>query len=159
MSLFGLWSSAMVVVVYYYLNESLPFCPSSTFFGIALDCNKVLGSSYSMVFGVPLELLAVVYFVVNLLLVFFIAFGGERLFETSIDVLFIWRFIGILIVPYLVFVEVFLIKAICLYCTIMHIAIVADFAIISYLLFFRQGGLFASTEPEDSSGLARTPTP
>lgn len=146
MSLFGLWSSSMVVVVYYYLNEALPFCPSSTYGGIVLDCNRVLSSSYSNIFGVPLELLAVIYFIVNISLVIFIAFGGTRLFETSIDVLFVWRFIGILIVPYLVFVELFLIRAICLYCTVMHVAIVADFLIISYLLFFKKGGLFESAE-------------
>jgi uncharacterized membrane protein len=142
MSAFGLWASATVVVVYYFLKEALPFCPSSSGSWISLDCNAVLGSSYSQVFGIPLELLAVFYFVVNIALVCLIAFGRERVFHTSLDVLFVWRFIGILIVPYLVFVELFLLRAICIYCTIMHVAIVSDFVIISYLLFFRKGGMF-----------------
>jgi uncharacterized membrane protein len=142
MSAFGLIASTMVVVIFYYLKDSLPFCPTSTGSGIVFNCGIVLGSSYSVVFGVPLELLAVVYFIVNLTLVYIIAFGRRRAFEVSLDFLFVWRFIGILIVPYLVFVELVILKAICVYCTIMHVAIVADFIIISYFLFFHEGGLF-----------------
>jgi len=102
-----------------------------------LNCDAVLSSDYSQVFGVPLELFAVFYFIINLLLVYFIAFGSDRLLRISRNLLFGWRFLGILIVPYLVFIELVLIKAICVYCTIMHVAIVADFIIISYLLFYR----------------------
>ena len=91
-----------------------------------------------MVFGVPLELFAVAYFVINLLLVYFIAFGSARLFRTSLKILFGWRFLGLVIVPYLVFLELSVIKAICTYCTMMHVAIIADFAIISYLLFYKR---------------------
>jgi len=98
----------------------------------------VLGSRYSQVFGIPLELFAVAYFAINLLLVYLIVFGSDRLFRISLNILFGWRFLGIVIVPYLIFVELFLIKAICVYCTIMHVAIIADFVIISYLLFYKK---------------------
>ncbi|HUK29460.1 MAG TPA: vitamin K epoxide reductase family protein [Candidatus Acidoferrales bacterium] len=139
MSIFGLWASSMVLVVYYTLKlQALPFCPLQKGPGIALDCYAVLSSSYSEFFGIPLELLAVGYFIVNLLLVYFIAFGGVRLAKASLRTLFGWRFIGIAIVPYLVFVELYLVRAICLYCTLMHIAIVADFVVISYLLFYKK---------------------
>jgi uncharacterized membrane protein len=141
MSVFGLWASTMVVVVYYTMKQALPFCPMQQGPGITFNCNAVLDSSYSQVFGIPLELLAVAYFIINLLLVYFIAFGNNRLFRASLKTLFGWRFIGIAIVPYLVFVELYLIKAICTYCTIMHVAIVADFLIISYLLFYKKGVL------------------
>jgi len=148
MSLFGLWASGMVLVVYYYLKQALPFCPQSTGPGIVLNCDTVLGSSYSQIFGIPLELFAVVYFVVNIFLVFLIAFGRQSIFEKALDVLFVWRFIGILIVPYLVFVELFLLKAICVYCTIMHVSIVVDFIIISYLLFYKGGSLYDTLDQE-----------
>jgi len=36
--------------------------------------------------------------------------------------------VGIAVVPYLVYVELAVIRAICLYCTVMHAAIVVDFA-------------------------------
>jgi uncharacterized membrane protein len=138
MSAFGLWASMEVLVVYNTLKQGLPFCPLTRGPGIAIDCYAVLSSRYSEVFGVPLELFAVGYFIVNLMLVYFIAFGSEALFEYSLKILFAWRFIGIIIVPYLVFVELFLVRAICVYCTIMHVAIVADFIIISYLLFYKK---------------------
>jgi len=141
MSAFGLWASSMVLIVYYTLKEALPFCPLGPLHGsqgITLDCYAVLSSRYSQVFGIPLELLAVWYFIVNLLLVYFIAFGSDSLSGISLRTLFGWRFIGIVIVPYLVFVELFLVRAICIYCTVMHVAIVADFIIISYLLFYKR---------------------
>jgi len=137
MSIIGLAASLEVVITYYTLNQLPPFCGQGSLFGIRLDCGAVLGSTYSTIFGVPLEFLAVGYFVVNLALVYLIAFGSDRVSHRSLRTLFGWRFIGIILVPYLVFVEVVLIKAICVYCTIMHVAIVADFVIISYLLFFK----------------------
>jgi uncharacterized membrane protein len=148
MSLFGLWASSMVVVVYYTLNQDLPFCPLTNGPGIAINCYAVLSSRYSEFFGIPLELLAVGYFIVNLLLVYFIAFGGDALFKASLKILFGWRFIGIVIVPYLVAVELVLVKAICIYCTMMHIAIVADFIIISYLLFYKKINVTQGTQTQ-----------
>jgi uncharacterized membrane protein len=138
MSAFGLWASGMVVVVYYTMKQSLPFCPEQQGPGLVVSCESVLSSKYSMVFGVPLELLAVGYFIVNLCLVYFIAFGSQRLFRYSLRALFAWRFLGIVIVPYLVFVELSLVRAICVYCTMMHVAIIADFIIISYFLFYKK---------------------
>jgi uncharacterized membrane protein len=145
MSLFGLWASSEVLIVYYTLKQSLPFCPLQQGPGIALNCYAVLSSRYSQIFGIPLELLAVGYFIVNLLLVYLIAFGTDRLFKASLKTLFGWRFLGIIIVPYLVFVELVLIRAICIYCTIMHVAIIADFVIISYLLFYKRISLTDGT--------------
>lgn len=141
MSTFGLWSSAMVVVVYYGMKQPLPLCPSQQGPGVVLNCNAVLGSQYSQFFGIPLELFAVVYFVINILLVLFVAFGSGRVFRGSLDLLFGWRFLGLVLVPYLVFVEVAIIHAICLYCTFMHVAIVADFGIITYFLFYKKNAL------------------
>jgi uncharacterized membrane protein len=146
MSVFGLGASSEVLITYYFLKQSLPYCTAGSFSGIRLDCNVVLGSRYSQVFGVPLELFAVAYFVVNLLLVYVIAFGKESLFRRAVGILFVWRFIGLMIVPYLVFIELFVLNAICVYCTIMHLAIVTDFVVISYLLFYR-GGLGTDPEP------------
>ena len=152
MSAVGLWASGTVLVIYYTLGGALPLCPTGNYFGIYLDCGAVLGSSYSKVLGVPLELLAVFYFVVNLGLVYLIAFGSDRVSKRSLSVLFGWRFIGVAIVPYLVFVEVFLLHAICVYCTIMHAAILIDFVVISYVLFFGRGALWGADEPEAAEG-------
>lgn len=157
MSIFGLWASSMVLVIYYYLGQALPLCPSGTetWYGLAINCNVVLGSRYSQIYGIPLELFAVAYFIVNLVLVYLIAFGSESVFRTSLTILFGWRFIGLVIVPYLVSVELFILKAICVYCTIMHVAIVVDFIIISYFLFYKKNSLFGQTgveAPQQSGG-------
>ncbi len=147
MSVFGLWASSMVVVVYFYLKQALPFCPtgSGTWFGISVNCDTVLGSRYSQIYGIPLEFFAVVYFIINLLLVYLIAFGSDSVFKRSLSILFGWRFIGLIIVPYLVSVELFILKAICVYCTIMHVSIVVDFIIISYFLYYKKNSLFNQT--------------
>jgi uncharacterized membrane protein len=145
MSVFGLWASSMVVIVYNTLKQSLPFCPTQQGPGVVLNCDSVLSSRYSQIFGIPLELFAVAYFIMNLLFVYFIAFGSNRLFRLSLNILFGWRFLGIAIVPYLVFVELVLIKAICVYCTIMHAAIIADFVIISYLLFYKKSTIIQTS--------------
>ncbi len=151
MSAVGLWASGTVLVIYYTLGQQLPLCPTGSYFGIHLDCGAVLGSGYSKVFGVPLELLAVLYFVVNLVLVYLIAFGSDRVAKRSLSVLFGWRFIGLAMVPYLVFVEFFLLHAVCVYCTIMHIAILVDFAVISYVLFFGKGALWGADESDTTT--------
>ena len=139
MSAFGLASALTLVVTYYELKTAPPFCTAGSVGGIALNCNTVLGSRFSLFFGIPLEFFAAGYFVVNVVLVCLVAFGGERLSSGSLNLLFGWRFLGLIFVPYLVGVELLILKAICVYCTVMHIAIVADFAVITYFLFYREG--------------------
>jgi len=142
MSLFGLAAALEVFISYYYLKQEPPFCTPGSFY----DCSRVLGSSYGQFFGIPLELFAVAYFIVNLGLVYLIAFGGDNIFRRALSVLFVWRFLGLMIVPYLVVIELFIIHAICIYCTMMHVAIVADFIIISYLLFFGKHAMWGREE-------------
>lgn len=139
MSVVGLWASAMVLIIYNTLHHQLPGCivPTGSSSGIQFNCDKVLSSSYSTIFGIPLEAVAVGYFVVNLLLIYFVAFGTERIFRASFKTLFVWRFLGLCIVPYLITVELFIVRSICLYCTIMHLSIIIDFAIISYFLYYK----------------------
>ena len=153
MSLFGLAAALEVFASYYYMHQTPPGCTPGGYF----DCDKVLGSTYSQVFGIPLELFAVAYFMVNLALVYLIAFGSEGVFRRAIRVLFGWRFLGLLLVPYLVIIELFMIHAVCIYCTMMHVAIVADFIIITYLLFYK-GGIGTLEDEPSMTGDAGTPS-
>jgi len=153
MSVIGVWASSTVLVIYYTLNQQLPFCPTGNYnvfgYNLHLDCVAVLSSPYSKVFGIPLEILALVYFLVNIGMVFVIAFASDRAARTTVSLLFVWRFLGIALVPYLLVVELVILHAICVYCTIMHAAILIDFAVISYLLFFGKNSLFTEEgEPE-----------
>jgi len=139
MSLFGIWSSMTVLYLYDIMHQPLPFCVvgSQQSSGVVLDCYKVLGSSYANVYGVPLDALAAVWFIINLLLVILVSFASDKISIKSLRALFVWRFFGLALVPYLVFLELFVVKAICVYCTIMHVAIIIDFIIVTYLLFYK----------------------
>ncbi len=160
MSIVGLFAASETLFTYYLFKQTLPFCTSGSFAGISLDCNAVLGSKYSQILGVPLELFAVAYFVINLVLVYLVTFGSQRMFSRALTTLFGWRFVGLMIVPYLVFIEFIVLRAICIYCTIMHAAIIADFIVISYFLFFRKNSLWdteAEVEPGEQPLAAASP--
>jgi len=140
MSVVGLTASSIVLYLYYILNEhALPYCTQNwKLFGITINCNTVLSSSYNSIYGLNLDVLAVTYFVVNLGLIFIVAFGSDRLYEKAFKVLFGWRFVGLAIVPYLMTVEFIILKTICIYCTIMHLSILIDFGIITYFIFYKK---------------------
>jgi uncharacterized membrane protein len=149
MSVVGLTASSIVLYLYYYLHQQLPACVSGyTFWGIHINCNDVLSSHYNSIDGFNLDILAVAYFIVNLALIFMVAFGSESLYQRAFNVLFAWRFVGLAIVPYLMTVEFIILKTVCIYCTIMHVSILIDFAIITYFVFYKRNiRAFLSSEP------------
>jgi uncharacterized membrane protein len=151
MSVIGLLAASEVIITYNIMKGTPPFCKAGSIGGISLDCEAVLGSKYSEIFGVPLELFAVVYFVINLFLVYLVSFGSDSIFGRALGILFAWRFVGLMIVPYLVFIELFVLKAVCIYCTTMHAAIIADFIVISYFLFFGKNALWAKMDAAELS--------
>ncbi len=151
MSVVGLLAASETLFSYYLFKQTPPFCTTGSIGGISLDCNAVLGSQYSQILGIPLELFAVAYFIINLILVYLVTFGSSRTFGRALTVLFGWRFVGLMIVPYLVFIELIVLKAVCVYCTIMHVAIIADFIVISYFLFFRRNALWEGEEERETN--------
>jgi len=139
MSIVGLTASSIVLYLYNTLHQQLPACTSpQNFWGISINCNVVLGSPYNSIFGLNLDVLAVTYFIVNLALIFLVAFGSDRLYDRAFKVLFAWRFVGLAIVPYLMTVEFVILRTICIYCTIMHVSILIDFGIITYFIFYKK---------------------
>ncbi len=154
MSIFGLWASSMVLVVYYTLHQNLLFCPPVSTTGWhwppSINCDAVLSSPYSSIFGVPLEVLAVGYFIIALGLIYLVSFGPDRTFRPAFRTLFVWRFAGLAMVPYLLVIELGVLGAICIYCTMMHIAIVTDFVIITYLLFYKKS--LGTYHPAEGTG-------
>jgi uncharacterized membrane protein len=156
MSIVGLTASSIVLYLYYLLGQSLPACTSNLkLFGIAIDCNAVLKSPYNSIYGFNLDILAVAYFIINLALIFVVAFGSDRLYGKAFKVLFAWRFVGLAIVPYLMTVEFVILKTICIYCTIMHLSILVDFVIITYFIFYKKSlRTFLTSSPEVSRPLS-----
>jgi uncharacterized membrane protein len=138
----GLFASSVVIYTYYYLHELPPLCTSfkSPFPGVTIDCERVLSSKYSDIGGVPLDLLAAIWFVINIAFVITYDIGPGRVARFAINALFYWRFLGIVVVPYLIYVETYLLHALCIYCTIMHAMIIIDFTVITlYLVRLRRG--------------------
>lgn len=136
MSIVGMASSFMVLYTWYLLRQPLPICTAPTSIeprgGITINCAAVLSSPYSEVAGVPLDALAAIWFIINASLV--ILFATSRRPGIYLKALMGWRFIGIAIVPYLIYIELAIVRAICIYCTIMHSAIIIDFILITVLL-------------------------
>ncbi|MGC9071465.1 MAG: vitamin K epoxide reductase family protein [Acidilobus sp.] len=136
MSAVGLASSSLVLYEFYTLHRLPPFCeyhPHTV--SIQLNCYAVLTSPYSRLGPFSLDALAAAWFIVNIALALLISLAPLAIARLSLTAIFWWRFIGVAVVPYLVYVEVFIVRAICVYCTVMHCAILADFGVISYLLF------------------------
>ncbi|MGC8538807.1 MAG: vitamin K epoxide reductase family protein [Candidatus Micrarchaeia archaeon] len=159
MSLIGLTSSIYVLYEFYTLGKPLPFCTMpnqvTTPGAVTINCTKVLLSTYSDVnilgTRIHLELLAAVWFIINLILVTIVTFASERTARKFLDLLFGWRFFGLLLVPYLIYLELYVLHAICTYCTIMHAAIIIDFIIISYYLFSKHSPFYIKKPAEKYS--------
>ncbi|MGC9132906.1 MAG: vitamin K epoxide reductase family protein [Nanopusillaceae archaeon] len=141
-SIIGIFSSSIVLYIYYYLHIAPPLCTniSSPFPGVTIDCIKVLSSKYAELFDEPLDFLAIIWFIINIILV--LIYNYSRNYDKIIfRFLMYWRFIGLLIIPYLIYIEFFILKAVCLYCTIMHIMIIADFIVVTYYSYKNKLGI------------------
>jgi len=129
----GLAASALVLYLWYVLGRLPPGCylPQAVLPGVTVDCATVLSSPYAHIGPIPLDGLAAVWFILNigLVAVYFRTFRDGLL-----TALFYWRLVGIAVLPYLLYVELAVLKALCLYCTIMHAFIIIDFILISIFL-------------------------
>jgi len=148
MSILGIISSFMVIYELDVVHTLPPFCiEGNATSGITINCAKVLLSQYSQLsigpFSISVDMLAAIWFLINIFLVVMVTSGSIKYAKPLFNVLFAWRFFGLLVVPYMLYLEFFVVKSICIYCTIMHIAIVIDFIIITYLLFSRSSHIRA----------------
>ena len=104
--------------------------------GVTMDCVRVLTSEYAYVpvpvLGrVPLDVAAAVWFVVNIGAALWLY---KTLSRGAARFVFWWRLLGLAILPYLLYLEFAVLKAVCIYCTVMHVFILADFVVISIFL-------------------------
>lgn len=78
-------------------------------------CEKVTTSPYSIILGVPVALLGVLYYFSFLLLViFYLDTKREKILEFAAR----FSFVGIIASFWFLFLQIFIIKALCLYCLI-----------------------------------------
>ncbi len=97
-------------------------------------CNEVAQSKYSIMFGIPLALLGLIYYAVVLLSSLLYFDTKKAIFVRPIPTLVL---AGFLFSIYLTFLQIFVIKALCIYCVASAINSVVLF-VLGLLLFRHQ---------------------
>ncbi|RKF44134.1 hypothetical protein BCY92_19575 [Bacillus wiedmannii] len=93
------------VYLYIYHLSSSFFCPVD-------DCLKVNSSSYAQIKGVPISTLGILYY----LLLHIFTYCGKKVFV--IKLIKYWLLLGLVFSLYLTYLEIFKIKAICIWCMV-----------------------------------------
>ena len=124
----GLSLAAVAIASYltaaHYSGSSTLACPDT---GV-VNCALVTTSSWSTIAGIPLAVLGLVWAVAMAGLTLPWAWRSGR---ASLERIRLWAAAaGALMVVYLVYVELFMIGAICLWCTAMHLTAVALFGVV-----------------------------
>ena len=128
----GLLISGYLTAVHYFAEQVPLACSTGGF----VDCEQVTTSAESMVGPVPVALLGVVWFGVYLLLV--------SLRRPNVQLA--WTIVGLLSVFYLVYAELFLIGALCLWCTAIHLIVALLFLLTLWEATSPEAGLTPRTE-------------
>ena len=118
-------------LTYEHYQQVIPPCTVNRFFPIASDCGKVLTSSYSIMFGIPLAVIGV--FQYSLLLIATIALIIFRKKVFAYWIIF-QSLIGAIFSLYFMYIQLVILKSICIYCTLS--------ALISFVIFFLSCKIF-----------------
>jgi uncharacterized membrane protein len=123
-SLAGLVVSAYLTLEHYTASTTLA-CPET---GV-VNCQKVTTSSQSALFGVPVALLGLLFFVAMVAITLPMAWRwrSSAVRRTRIGL----TIAGVLFVLYLIYAELFILDAICLWCTAVHVLALALFAVVA----------------------------
>jgi uncharacterized membrane protein len=120
LGILGLGISVYLTLTHYFSDQVPLACAT----GGLVDCESVTSSAESMVGPFPVALLGVLWFAGFLLLVLVrAAVSDYRLLLLQVA----WSVVGLVVVFYLVYAELFLIGAICLWCTAVHAIVVGVF--------------------------------
>jgi uncharacterized membrane protein len=120
----GLAVSAYLTIEHYTASTTLA-CPETS----VVNCQKVTTSAQSAVLGIPVALLGLLFFVAILPACLPPAWRMNQPAVRWGRLLF--ALVGIGFVVYLVYAELFILNAICLWCTVVHVVTVALFAAIA----------------------------
>jgi uncharacterized membrane protein len=104
---------SLYLTIEHFTSPNILACPATA----TINCVKVTTSSYSVIAGVPVAVLGLLYYLAMTALVSPPAWRIRRLDLVRI----IGAGLGVLMVLYLVWVELFAVFAICLWCTAVHV--------------------------------------
>ena len=119
----GLALSVYLTVEHFRAPGSLA-CPATA----TVNCTRVTTSEQARLFGVPVAVLGVVFFATMLALCVAAAWRRPRLSSVRLGL----AAAGVAFVFYLVYAELFLVEALCLWCTAVHAVAVALFAAVAF---------------------------
>jgi uncharacterized membrane protein len=123
LSIYGLGASIYLTITHFQ-PKALACVSNSTF-----NCEKVTQSPQSEIFGIPVAMLGLAFFVPMLLLCLPAAWRStNRLIHLGRLALSVT---GVGMIIYLIIAELFIIKAICIWCSTVHITTLALFIIIA----------------------------
>ena len=123
LSLFGIIDAGYLT--YEHFSQVIPPCTINRFFPIISDCGKVLRSSYSVIFGVPLAVFGVIqYSLLFIVLILLLKYKNKIITYWII----FQSMIGAIFSLYFVYIQLAILNSICLYCMLS--------AIISFTIFF-----------------------
>jgi len=124
--------SIIGLILYIYLgyvvliNNSLPlFCSINN---TPINCENVIRSPYSKLFGIPLGIYVISYFIIDIFLIILLLYNKKLKIVYNL----FYRLVGILFVIFSLYVMIFLIHSICLYCSIADGILIINFGIILY---------------------------
>lgn len=115
LAVLGLAISLYLTIEHYSGSASLA-CPATG----AIDCVKVTTSRWSMIAGVPVAVLGLAYFLAMTLLT--VPVGATQAWNRPRVAL---AALGSVMVLYLIYVELFRVDAVCLWCTAVHVITIA----------------------------------
>jgi uncharacterized membrane protein len=124
LALVGLGVSAYLTVEHYTASATLA-CPET---GV-INCQKVTTSAQSAILGIPVAVLGLIFFLIMVPASLGWAWRSRSAAIRWGRVLF--TLVGVGFVCYLVYAELFVLDAICLWCTAVHVLTVALFAVVA----------------------------
>jgi dihydroorotate dehydrogenase len=112
-------------LTYEHFRQTVPPCTINRFLPILSDCGKVLRSSYSMMFGIPLAVAGVFQYSLLLIAIISLIIFRKKVF---VYWLVLQSIVGAIFSLYFVYIQLVILNSICLYCMLS--------ALISFTIFF-----------------------
>lgn len=113
LAIVGLIDASYLTVEHF--SKVIPPCHLNRFLPILSDCGLVLQSKYAMMFGIPIALLGAISYGVLILAILLAIITNKK-------ALWLWILIqtkaAVVFSLYLMFLQLFVIKSICIYCTV-----------------------------------------
>ncbi len=123
LSLLGIIDAGYLTYEHY--QQIIPPCTVNRYFPIASDCGKVLTSAYSVIFGIPLAVLGIFQYTFILIAVILLMIFRKKIFAYWV---IFQSLVGAIFSIYFVYIQLIILKSICIYCTLS--------ALISFIIFF-----------------------